>query len=148
MTASENGWFTTTLPAPAGTDYHYLIDGHLLVPDPASRWQANDVHGPSRVIDPQAYHWRSNQWQGRPWQETVLYEVHVGTLGGYAAVAQKLPALAELGITAIELMPLGEFPGGRNWGYDGVLPYAPDSSYGTPDAVSYTHLTLPTNREV
>ncbi|MBD9654719.1 malto-oligosyltrehalose trehalohydrolase [Pseudomonas sp. PDM12] len=133
MTASENGWFTTTLPAPAGTDYHYLIDGHLLVPDPASRWQANDVHGPSRVIDPQTYHWRSNQWQGRPWQETVLYEVHVGTLGGYAAAAQKLPALAELGITAIELMPLGEFPGGRNWGYDGVLPYAPDSSYGTPD---------------
>ncbi|SHL82945.1 malto-oligosyltrehalose trehalohydrolase [Phytopseudomonas punonensis] len=133
MTAGENGWFTTTLPAPAGTDYHYLIDGHLPVPDPASRWQAGDVHGPSRVIDPKSYPWRSNDWQGRPWQETVLYEVHVGTLGGYAAAADKLPALAELGITAIELMPLGEFPGGRNWGYDGVLPFAPDSSYGTPD---------------
>ncbi|MDQ7984673.1 malto-oligosyltrehalose trehalohydrolase [Pseudomonas sp. G34] len=133
MSANDDGWFTASLPLAAGTDYQYLIDGHLRVPDPASRWQANDVHGPSRVIDPQAYHWRSNQWQGRPWQETVLYEVHVGTLGGYAAVAEKLPALAELGITAIELMPLGEFPGGRNWGYDGVLPYAPDSSYGTPD---------------
>jgi len=133
MSANDDGWFTASLPLAAGTDYQYLIDGQLRVPDPASRWQANDVHGPSRVIDPQAYHWRSNQWQGRPWQETVLYEVHVGTLGGYAAVAEKLPALAELGITAIELMPLGEFPGGRNWGYDGVLPYAPDSSYGTPD---------------
>lgn len=133
MTASDDGWYAATLPVTAGTDYHYLIDEHLLVPDPASRWQANDVHGPSRVADSSRYQWRSVGWQGRPWQETVLYEVHVGTLGGYQAAQARLQELADLGVTAIELMPLGEFPGGRNWGYDGVLPFAPDSSYGTPD---------------
>ncbi|GLX12706.1 malto-oligosyltrehalose trehalohydrolase [Pseudomonas straminea] len=133
MTASDNGWYAATLPVAAGTDYHYLIDEHLLVPDPASRWQANDVHGPSRVADPSRYQWRNAGWQGRPWQETVLYEVHVGTLGGYQSAQARLQELADLGVTAIELMPLGEFPGGRNWGYDGVLPFAPDSSYGTPD---------------
>lgn len=132
MTAEE-GWFSTTLSVGAGTDYRYLINDELLVPDPASRWQADDVHGPSRVADPRHYAWRTGDWHGRPWQETVLYELHVGTLGGYAGVAARLQELAELGITAIELMPLGEFPGGRNWGYDGVLPFAPDSSYGTPD---------------
>ncbi|WP_027910443.1 malto-oligosyltrehalose trehalohydrolase [Pseudomonas sp. URMO17WK12:I4] len=133
MAASAEGWYTATLPVAAGTDYHYLIDEHLLVPDPASRWQANDVHGPSRVADPSHYQWRSADWQGRPWQETVLYELHVGALGGHQAVEARLQELADLGVTAIELMPLGEFPGGRNWGYDGVLPFAPDSSYGTPD---------------
>ncbi len=133
MTASQDGWFTATLPVGAGSDYRYLIDENLLVPDPASRWQAADVHGPSRVDAPGHYHWSTAAWQGRPWQETVLYELHVGTLGGYKGVQEKLQALSELGITAIELMPLGEFPGGRNWGYDGVLPFAPDSSYGTPD---------------
>ncbi|SDG30481.1 malto-oligosyltrehalose trehalohydrolase [Phytopseudomonas seleniipraecipitans] len=132
MTA-DNGWFSTTLEVAAGTDYRYLINDELQVPDPASRWQASDVHGPSRVADPDQYAWRTDDWQGRPWQETVLYELHVGTLGGYAGVAEKLQDLADLGVTAIELMPLGEFPGGRNWGYDGVLPFAPDSSYGTPD---------------
>lgn len=133
MAATEDGWFTATLPIGAGSDYRYLIDDNLLVPDPASRWQASDVHGSSRVADPKGYAWRTSAWQGRPWHETVLYELHVGTLGGYKGVEAKLQALSELGITAIELMPLGEFPGGRNWGYDGVLPFAPDSSYGTPD---------------
>lgn len=133
MSADQDGWFTATLPAGAGSDYRYLIDDDLLVPDPASRWQAADVHGPSRVDAPGQYDWRTADWQGRPWQETVLYELHVGTLGGYKGVQERLQALSDLGITAIELMPLGEFPGGRNWGYDGVLPFAPDSSYGTPD---------------
>jgi maltooligosyltrehalose trehalohydrolase len=91
------------------------------------------VHGPSEVIDPRAYTWQHAHWHGRPWEETVLYELHVGTLGGYAGVMKRLPAIAELGVTAIELMPLNDFPGERNWGYDGVLPYAPDSAYGRPD---------------
>ena len=73
------------------------------------------------------------QWRGRPWEEAVLYELHVGILGGFGGVARELPRLADLGITAVELMPIAEFPGARNWGYDGVLPFAPESSYGTPD---------------
>ncbi|SDI31126.1 maltooligosyltrehalose trehalohydrolase [Pseudomonas flavescens] len=133
MASSGDGWFSAVLAVEPGSDYRYLIDDHLLVPDPASRWQAHDVHGPSRVEAPGRYEWRTSAWRGRPWQETVLYELHVGTLGGYKGVQGKLTELRDLGITAIELMPLGEFPGGRNWGYDGVLPFAPDSSYGTPD---------------
>lgn len=132
MAPAPDGWFATRLALEAGSAYRYLIDERLLVPDPASRSQVDDVHGPSRVDDPRAHVWRSDHWQGRPWHETVLYELHVGSLGGYAGVEARLPALRELGVTAIELMPLGEFPGGRNWGYDGVLPFAPDSSYGSP----------------
>jgi maltooligosyltrehalose trehalohydrolase len=89
------------------------------------------------VVDPLAYHWRQPNWQGRPWHEAVIYELHVGALGGYANVEQHLPRLAELGVTAIELMPLAQFPGERNWGYDGVLPYAPHSSYGTPEQLKH-----------
>ncbi len=95
-----------------------------------------DVHGPSQVIDPEAWDWTDGDWRGRPWEESVIYELHVGTFtrsGKYAGVQQRLDELVELGITAIELMPLSDFPGRRNWGYDGVLPFAPDSVYGTPD---------------
>lgn len=127
------GWFELFLPCGAGTRYRYRLDDGTLVPDPASRAQDGDVHGPSIVVDPRGYTWRNRAWQGRPWRETVLYELHVGLLGGFAGVAERLPALAELGVTAVELMPLAEFPGGRNWGYDGVLPFAPDASYGSPD---------------
>ena len=102
------------------------------VPDPASRAQAGDIDQHSVVVDPHAYRWRHSTWRGRPWHEAVIYEVHVGVLGGFAAVEQQLARLVELGITAIELMPLGQFPGERNWGYDGVLPYAPQASYGSP----------------
>ena len=105
----------------------------MLVPDPASRAQADDVHDPSVVVDPRRYAWRNTAWRGRPWRETVLYELHAGILGGFRGVARELPRLAALGITAIELMPVNDFPGLRNWGYDGVLPYAPDAAYGTPD---------------
>jgi maltooligosyltrehalose trehalohydrolase len=133
MTPTGNGWFETEVACGAGTLYRYKLDNGLLVPDPASRFQPKDVHGPSEVIDPRAYHWQHTHWHGRPWEETVLYELHVGALGGYAGVMQRLPALVELGVTAIELMPMNDFPGSRNWGYDGVLPYAPDSSYGRPD---------------
>jgi malto-oligosyltrehalose trehalohydrolase len=119
-----------------GTQYRYRIDGELFVPDPASRFQPQDVDGPSEVIDPRAYQWSDHGWNGRPWNEAVIYELHVGTFspqGTFDGVKAKLPQLAELGITAIELMPLSDFAGKRNWGYDGVLPYAPDCAYGRPE---------------
>ncbi|WP_176080127.1 malto-oligosyltrehalose trehalohydrolase [Paraburkholderia tropica] len=133
MTPSHNGWFEAQAPCAPGALYRYRIDGQQLVPDPASRFQPQGVHGPSQVVDARAFAWRHTNWQGRPWEETVLYELHVGTLGGYAGVMNRLPALAELGVTAIELMPLNDFPGERGWGYDVVLPYAPHAAYGTPD---------------
>jgi maltooligosyltrehalose trehalohydrolase len=130
------GWFEATTPrAKAGTLYRYRIDGGQLVPDPASRFQPQDVDGPSEVIDPTAFRWQGS-WQGRPWREAVLYELHVGTFtphGTYKGVESKLAGLADIGVTAIELMPLSDFAGQRNWGYDGVLPYAPDSAYGRPE---------------
>ncbi|NMX56440.1 malto-oligosyltrehalose trehalohydrolase [Pseudomonas sp. WS 5146] len=133
MLPQADGWFEVETECPAGTCYRYNIDGEQDVPDPASRAQALDVHGWSVVVDPLAYEWRHSQWQGRPWHEAVIYELHVGALGGYAGVQKHLPRLAELGVTAIELMPLAQFPGERNWGYDGVLPYAPQASYGSPE---------------
>jgi maltooligosyltrehalose trehalohydrolase len=137
MLPQADGWFEVEINCPAGTRYRYNIDGEMDVPDPASRAQASDVHGWSLVVDPLAYPWRHTGWLGRPWHEAVIYELHVGTLGGYAAVEQHLARLAELGVTAIELMPLAQFPGERNWGYDGVLPYAPQSSYGTPEQLKH-----------
>lgn len=133
MPALTEGWFVLETLAPAGTGYRFRINDQLEVPDPASRFQDGDVHTRSLVVDPQAWHWQNPEWQGRPWHEAVIYEVHVGALGGYAGVEKHLPRLAALGVTAIELMPLAQFPGDRNWGYDGVLPYAPQASYGTPE---------------
>ncbi|MDQ0740227.1 malto-oligosyltrehalose trehalohydrolase [Pseudomonas sp. W4I3] len=133
MLSQADGWFEVELACPAGTLYRFNIDGERDVPDPASRAQALDVHGWSRVVDPLAYEWQHSQWQGRPWHEAVIYELHVGAMGGYAEVEKHLPRLAELGVTAIELMPLAQFPGERNWGYDGVLPYAPHAVYGSPE---------------
>ena len=128
-----DGWFRGRWPATAGSRYRYCIDGELQVADPASRFQPEGVHGPSQVVDPAAYPWQHRHWQGRPWHQAVIYEVHVGLMGGYTQVIEQLPRLAALGVTAIELMPLGQFPGDRNWGYDGVLPFAPQHSYGTPE---------------
>ncbi len=137
MDRSEDGWHELiTNRARAGSRYQYRIDDEINVPDPASRFQPEDVHAPSEVIDPARFEWNDEGWSGRPWEEAVLYELHVGTFtseGTYAAARQKLDYLTDLGITAVELMPVADFPGKRNWGYDGVLPYAPDSSYGTPD---------------
>jgi malto-oligosyltrehalose trehalohydrolase len=133
------GWYEAVRhDAPPGTRYRYRIDRTLAVPDPASRFNPRDVHGASEVIDPRAYQWQDTRWQGRPWSEAVIYELHVGAFsraGTFAAVEKRLGELARLGITAIELMPVADFPGGRNWGYDGVLPFAPDSSYGRPEAL-------------
>jgi len=137
MLPQADGWFETEIACPAGTRYRFNIDGQMDVPDPASRAQAADVHGWSVVVDSLAYHWRHSTWQGRPWHEAVIYELHVGAMGGYAGIEQHLPRLAELGVTAIELMPVAQFPGDRNWGYDGVLPYAPQASYGTPEQLKH-----------
>ena len=133
MTRDGEGWFEAEAACGAGARYRYRLADGLAVPDPASRAQGRDVHDPSLVVDPRAYRWRHPGWRGRKWQEAVLYELHAGTLGGFAGVAATLPDLAQLGITAIELMPVNDFPGQRNWGYDGVLPFAPDAAYGTPD---------------
>jgi len=133
MTAADDGWFETTCSAPAGTRYRYRIDDRLEVPDPASRAQDGGIDGPSIVVDAAAYAWQQPQWRGRRWQDAIIYEMHVGLYGGFAGVAAELEDLAALGITAIELMPVAQFPGERNWGYDGVLPFAPAASYGTPE---------------
>jgi maltooligosyltrehalose trehalohydrolase len=132
-----DGWFSADIAGvKAGARYKFRIDDEIDVPDPASAFQPDDISGPSEVIDHGAYRWRATGWRGRPWQETVLLESHVGTFtpeGTYRAMIDKLDHLAATGITALELMPLADFAGSRNWGYDGVLWYAPDSAYGRPD---------------
>ncbi|MFM9488205.1 malto-oligosyltrehalose trehalohydrolase [Pseudomonas monachiensis] len=132
-----DGWFVSNIRCAAGTRYRYSIDGELEVPDPASRAQAGDIDRHSVVVDPLAYAWQHAAWLGRPWNEAVIYELHVGALGGFSAVEQHLARLVELGVTAIELMPVAQFPGERNWGYDGVLPYAPQASYGSPEQLKH-----------
>lgn len=115
-----------------GTRYAYRLGDGTLVPDPASRQQDGDVHDYSIVLGAHDYAWQHTQWTAPPWETAVIYEVHVGLAGGFNGLRARLPALAALGFTAIELMPIADFPGPRNWGYDGVLPYAPDCAYGTP----------------
>ena len=137
MLKDAAGWHSVVAPeARAGDRYRFLLPRGLRVPDPASRFNPGDVHGPSQVVDPAAYSWRHGGWRGLPWRSAVVYEVHIGAFtpeGTFAAARARLKDLADLGITAVELMPVADFPGGRNWGYDGVLPFAPDASYGTPD---------------
>jgi maltooligosyltrehalose trehalohydrolase len=137
MARDAQGWHRIVLPcARAGDSYRYRLPDGLVVPDPASRFNPLDVHGASQVIDPHAYRWQDGDWRGRPWHEAAIYELHVGTFtpeGTFAAARARLPYLADLGITAIELMPLAQFPGRRGWGYDGVLLFAPQPTYGTPD---------------
>jgi malto-oligosyltrehalose trehalohydrolase len=137
MFAQDGGWHELTVgDTGAGALYQFVMPEGLAFPDPASRFQPFDVHGPSEVIDPRAYRWSQPDWLGRPWEECILYELHIGAFtaeGTFRGAIERLDDLAELGVTAIELMPVGDFPGERNWGYDGVLPFAPDSSYGRPD---------------
>jgi len=133
MRALDDGWHECFREAPAGTRYRFEVGKDLRVPDPASRLQeGGDVHGASLVVDPGAYAWQHADWRGRPWHEAVVYELHVGACGGFRGVQDMLPRLHALGVTAIELMPIAQFPGRRNWGYDGVLPFAPAAAYGTP----------------
>jgi malto-oligosyltrehalose trehalohydrolase len=137
MSAARNGWFEIAVTdAPAGSRYAFRIDGGLSVPDPASRCNPEDGHAPSMIVDPLAYAWNDASWSGRPWEDAVIYELHIGAftpVGTFAAAMERLDYLAGIGVTAVELMPLADFPGARNWGYDGVLPFAPDASYGAPD---------------
>jgi 1,4-alpha-glucan branching enzyme/maltooligosyltrehalose trehalohydrolase len=130
----DEGWYHAEVAgAAAGTRYRYRIDGEICVPDPASRFQPEDVHGPSEVVDPRAYVWKNPDWRGRPWEEAVFYELHVGTFspeGTFEGVQRRLDELVDLGVTAIELMPVADFPGRWDWGYDGVSLFAPDSRYG------------------
>jgi maltooligosyltrehalose trehalohydrolase len=137
LARGQDGWFSTDVPgAKAGTRYHFRIDGEIDVPDPASNFQPADISGPSEVIDHANFSWQASDWRGRPWHETILLEAHVGAFtreGTYRAMIEKLDHLVETGITAVELLPLADFAGTRNWGYDGVLWYAPDSAYGRPE---------------
>ena len=137
MKPAADGWFELLYAGvPVGSRYCYRLPDGLKVPDPASRFQPQDVHGPSELIEPAAYDWQDATWRGRPWEEVVLYELHVGSFtpqGTFAGVQARLDYLAGLGVTAIELMPIADFPGAHNWGYDGVLPYAPDARYGRPE---------------
>jgi maltooligosyltrehalose trehalohydrolase len=122
--------------AGAADRYRYVLDGSEPRPDPASRYQPEGVHGPSEVVDPASYRWLHGDWRRRTSQQLVIYELHVGTFtmeGTFAAARERLPALRDLGISMIELMPIAEFAGTRNWGYDGVALYAPSRNYGRPD---------------
>jgi maltooligosyltrehalose trehalohydrolase len=119
-----------------GTRYRYRIDGGQSFPDPASRFQPEGVHGPSEVIDPSGFPWTDAGWDGVARADLVVYELHVGTFtpeGTFAAAAEQIPHLVQLGVTAVELMPVADFPGSRNWGYDGVDLFAPARCYGRPD---------------
>ena len=132
------GYFEAVIPAEAGDRYRYRLDGGDCFPDPASRFQPEGPHGPSQLIDPRAYAWKDSRWRGPSGgiRGQVIYELHVGAFtpeGTYAAAARELPRLKDLGVTALELMPLHCFPGRFNWGYDGVTLFSPPPPYGTPD---------------
>jgi len=137
MPEQAEGWFALHHDAAeAGDLYQFRINGTIMVPDPASRSQAVDVHGPSVVYDPTLFPWQDDEWQGRSWEEAVIYELHVGAFSlsaNFAGVNERLDYLVDLGITAIELMPIAQFPGHHNWGYDGTLLFAPHNGYGRPE---------------
>lgn len=133
------GYFASYVPqVRPGARYMYRVDGRAPRPDPAARYQPDGVHGASQVIDPAAFVWADDGWRGRPLDDLVLYELHVGTAtdaGTFDALIARLDDLRDLGVTAIELMPVADFPGERNWGYDGVSLFAPSRTYGGPDAL-------------
>ena len=139
MTALADGWFElTTDRVQPGERYAFQLPDGRRVPDPAARAQAGDVHGPSLLVEPRGYAWRTPAWRGRPWEEAVIYELHTGTFserGDFAGIEARLDHLAATGVTAIEVMPLAQFGGERGWGYDGVLLYAPHRAYGGPDGL-------------
>jgi malto-oligosyltrehalose trehalohydrolase len=136
MTRAAGGWFRATVAeARVGTQYRFRIDGNLEVPDPASAFQPEDISGPSEVIG-HRFEWKATRWRGRPWHEAVILELHIGTFttgGTFRSAIDRLDEVARTGFTVIELMPVADFAGRRNWGYDGVLWFAPDSAYGRPE---------------
>ncbi|BAW80430.1 malto-oligosyltrehalose trehalohydrolase [Candidatus Nitrosoglobus terrae] len=137
MTSRGDGWFELeTCQATTGSLYRYQIDNKIEIPDPASRFQPQDIHGPSEIINPANFEWQDLKWTGRPWEEAIIYEIHVGAFtpeGNFQGVENRLDYLAKLGVTALELMPVADFPGRWNWGYDGVYLFSPDSRYGKPE---------------
>ena len=131
------GVFEAVVEAAPGADYEYVLDG-VALPDPCSRWQPDGLRGPSRLLDTGAFAWTDDGWSPPAVGELVLYELHVGTFtaeGTFEAAIPHLRELRELGVTAIELMPVGEFPGRHGWGYDGVYLSAAQSSYGGPQGL-------------
>ncbi|HYE74487.1 MAG TPA: alpha-amylase family glycosyl hydrolase, partial [Blastocatellia bacterium] len=128
-------WRTTIGGLTEKTDYLYLLDREIKRPDPASNFQPYGVHGPSRIVDHSQFEWSDGMWEGVRLEEMVIYELHVGTFtqeGTFTAIIPRLNELKQLGINAIEIMPVAQFPGERNWGYDGVYSFAPQNSYGGP----------------
>ncbi len=140
MEPTEKGYFVADSDASPGTIYLYVLDGETERPDPASRSQPYGVHAPSRIVDTGAFSWSDLEWKGRPLEELIIYELHTGTFtpaGTFQGIIPYLPYLSEeLGITAIELMPVAQFPGERNWGYDGTYLYAPHEAYGGPEGLA------------
>ena len=139
MQKNEEGyWKLTATDVKPGTLYFYQLEGTTDRPDPASKFQPQGVHGPSQAIDSNAFTWNDHQWSGIPLEEMIIYELHVGTFtpaGTFTAIIPQLPELSRLGVNAIEIMPVAQFPGDRNWGYDGVYPYAVQNSYGGPEGL-------------
>jgi maltooligosyltrehalose trehalohydrolase len=138
MRHEEDGHFTAEIEAKAGDRYFYVVDDNKPVPDPVSRFLPEGVHGRTEIVDPNSFQWSDHDWRGIPFRDYIIYELHVGTFtpeGTFDGVIGKLDYLKNLGVTAIELMPVAAFPGDRNWGYDGVSPYAVQSSYGGPEGL-------------
>ena len=137
MEGEDNGFYATTVEAHEGTRYVYVLDRDRRRPDPVSRYQPGGVHGPSEVVNPDGFDWSDQGWKGVRQSDLLIYEIHVGTYTSEGTFKSLIPYLDylrnELGVTAVELMPVGQFPGERNWGYDGVSIYAPQNSYGGPD---------------
>ena len=139
MESLADGYHHAILPnLKPGTRYFYRLENGREFPDPASRFQPEGVHGPSQVFDPETFKWTDRKWKGRSLGTTIFYELHVGTFtkeGTFDGLIAQLPELVDLGITTLELMPVAQFPGSRNWGYDGVYPFAPQNSYGEPESL-------------
>src|SRR5918993_2536936 len=133
----EHGYFEGVVPGvAAGARYWYRLDEGRLLPDPASRYQPEGVHGPSELINPGLFEWTDSSWGGLNRDALIIYELHIGTFspaGSFEGARERLAALASLGVTALEIMPVADFAGGRSWGYDGVDPFAPSRAYGRPD---------------
>ena len=136
MSSAGSGWYHADVEAAPGTDYSFVLDGGLPLPDPRSACQPHGVDGPSRLLDHPAYRWQDTGWRPGDWQSAVVYELHIGTFttaGTFAAAVERLDHLVALGCTHVEVMPVAAFPGDRGWGYDGVDLWAVHEAYGGPD---------------
>lgn len=138
MERTEDGYFVLQTSAKAGDRYFYLVDDKQPAPDPVSRFLPEGVHGPTEIVDPNEFRWTDQNWRGLRLEDYVIYELHIGTFtpqGTFDVTIEKLNYLKKLGISVIEIMPVAAFPGTRNWGYDGVSPYAVQASYGGPEGL-------------